>query len=139
MNELVDRPGIPRDANEAMGFQYGLVEAIGKAQAWLLTNEEITALENLTLGQERDNVRQWHWSSPVNLAVSFFGSQMQATVNNQYYAADLPSLRAKLAQYPSGTNFLLAISGPPDRVTPVVAVINDVAREHGLQVQGPTD
>jgi hypothetical protein len=35
-------------------FQFGLVEAIGKAQAWLLTNEEITAFEILTLGQERD-------------------------------------------------------------------------------------
>jgi hypothetical protein len=139
VNDLVDRPGMPRDANEAMGFQFGLVEAIGKAQAWLLTNEEITALEDLTLGQERDNVKQWHWSSPVNLDITFFGNQLQASINNQYNAADLPSLRAKLAQYPSGTRFLLTSSGPPDRVTPVVAAINDVAAEHGLQVQGPTD
>jgi hypothetical protein len=135
VNELVDRPGMPRDANEAMGFQYGLVEALGKAQAWLLTNEEITALENLTLGQERDNVRQWHWSSPVSLNVSFFREQMQASINNQYNAADVASLRTKLAQYPSGTRFLLTISGPPDLVTPALAVINDLAAEHGLQVQ----
>ena len=31
------RPGMRADANEAVGFQFGLVEAIGKAPAWLLT------------------------------------------------------------------------------------------------------
>src|ERR1700731_4638067 len=56
--ELDMRPGIRNDANEAVGFQFGLVEAIGKAQAWLLSEEQITELENLTLGQERDNVKQ---------------------------------------------------------------------------------
>ncbi len=136
VNELVYRPGMPRDANEALGFQYGLVEAIGKAQAWLLTNEEITALENLTLGQERDNVKHWHWSSPLDLNVTFFRNQMQASINNQYNASDLVSLRTKLAQYPSGTRFLLTISGPPDLVTPALAAINDLAAEHGLQVEG---
>ncbi len=136
-NELAYRPGMPRDANEAMGFQFGLVESIGKAQAWLLTNEEITALENLTLGQERDNVKQWHWSSPVDLNISFFNEQMQGAVNNQYNSADLGSLRNKLAQYPSGTIFRLTISGPPELVTPALASINDLANERGLQVERP--
>jgi hypothetical protein len=135
-NELAYRPGMAPDANEAMGFQFGLVEAIGKAQAWLLTNEEITALENLTLGQERDNVKQWHWSSPVDLNISFFGDQLQASINNQYNSADFSFLRSKLAQYPSGTIFRLSISGPPDLVTPALAAINDLAAEHGLHVQG---
>jgi hypothetical protein len=49
--DLSGRPGMPSDANEAMGFQFGLVEAIGRAQAWVLSNEQITDLENLTLGQ----------------------------------------------------------------------------------------
>lgn len=134
--ELAYRPGMARDANEALGFQFGLVEAIGKAQAWLLTNEEITALENLTLGQERDNVKQWHWSSPVDLNISIFGDQMQASVNNQYNCVDLGSLRDKLAQYPSGTIFRLTISGPADLVTHALVAINDLANEHGLKVEG---
>ena len=138
-NELTYRPGMAGDANEAMSFQYGLVEAIGKAQAWLLTNEEITALENLTLGQERDNVKQWHWSSPIDLNVSFFSDHMQATVNNQYTATDLRSLQSKIGQYPSGTKFWLNIFGSPDRVTPVLAAINDVAAEHGLQIERQTN
>jgi len=135
-NELAYRPGMPSDANEALSFQFGLVEAIGKAQAWLLTNEEITALESLTLGQERDNVKQWHWTSPVDLNISFFGDQIQAVIN-QYSATDLAFLRGKLAQYPTGTKFWLNIFGPPDRVAPVLAAINDIAAEHGFQVDSP--
>jgi hypothetical protein len=140
-NELANRPGMARDANEAMSFQSGLVEATGKAQAWLLTNEEVTALENLTLGQERDNVKQWHWSSPLELNISLFSDQLQATINNCYRATDLTSLRAKLLQYPGGTIFRLSISGPPGLVTPVLETINDFAAEHGLQVerQAPPD
>lgn len=136
-NDLAYRAGMPRDANEALGFQFGIVEAIGKAQAWLLTNEEITDLEHLTLGQERDNVKRWHWSSPVDLNISFFGERVQATINSQYTAMDLVSLRSKLAQYPSGTKFWLNIFGPPDRVAPVLATINDMAADHGFQVDSP--
>ena len=135
-NELVMRPGIRNDANEAVSFQFGLVEAIGKAQAWLLTNEEITELENLTLGQERDNVKQWHWSSPVNLNVSFFGDKIMANIN-QYTTMDLASLKAKLAQYPSGTKLWLNIFGAPERVVPIRAAITDIAAEHGFEVAEP--
>ena len=88
--------------------QFGLVEAIGKAPAWILTDDEITELENLTLGQERDNVKQWHWRSVVNVNVSFAGDQIIVSMN-QYTASDLASLEAKLAQYPSGTKLWLKI------------------------------
>lgn len=136
-NELAaDRPGMARDANEAMGFQFGLVEAIGRAQAWLVTDEQITELENLTLGQERDNVKQWHWSSPVELNVNFFGDQIQGTVA-QYSEADLASLQAKLGQYPVGTKFWLNIFGPPDRVASVLAAIDDMAAEYGFEIDSP--
>jgi hypothetical protein len=140
-NELTYRSGMQSDASEAMSFQFGLVEAIGRAQAWLLTNEQITDLENLTLGQERDNVKRWHWTSPVDLNISFFGEQVQAVINSQYTATDVASLRSKLAQYPRGTKFRLNIFGSPERVAPVLRVIDEVAAEHGLQVEkpGPAD
>ena len=131
-NELSMRPGLRSDANEAVGFQFGLVEAIGKAPAWLLTEDEVTELENLTLGQERENVKQWHWSSPVNLDVSF-GENIMATIN-QYSAMDLTSLKAKLAQYPGGTKFRLHILGSLERSAPVRAAITEIAAEHGFDV-----
>lgn len=136
-NELAaDRPGMARDANEAMGFQFGLVEAIGRAQAWLVTDEQITELENLTLGQESDNVKQWHWSSPVELNVNCFDDQIQGTIA-QYSEVDLASLQAKLGQYPAGTEFWLNIFGPPDRVASVLAAIDDMAAQYGFEIDSP--
>lgn len=135
-NELSMRPGMRANANEAVGFQFGLVEAIGKAPAWLLTDDEVTELENLTLGQERDNVKQWHWTSTVNVNVSFAGDQIIASMN-QYTATDLASLTAKLAQYPSGTKLWLNIFGSPENVASVRAAIADIAAEHGFKLAEP--
>jgi hypothetical protein len=135
-NELSMRPGMRADANEAVGFQFGLVEAIGKAPAWLLTDDDVTELENLTLGQERDNVKQWHWKSTVNVNVSFAGDQTIASMN-QYTATDIASLKAKLAQYPSGTKLWLNIFGSPDKVASVHAIIADIAAEHGFELAQP--
>jgi hypothetical protein len=135
-NELTMRPGMRADANEAVGFQFGLVEAIGKAPVWLLTDDEITELENLTLGQERDNVKQWHWTSTVNVNANFAGDQIIASMN-QYTATDIASLKAKLAQYPSGTKLWLNIFDSTDKVASVHAIIADIAAEHGFEVAEP--
>jgi hypothetical protein len=135
-DELSYRAGMKRDANEASGFQFGLVEAIGKAPAWILTNEQITDLENLTLGQERDNVKRWHWNSPVDLQVNFFGDQMQSAIG-QYSAQGIEALRNKLSQYPQGTKFWLNIFASPDQVTSTVEAINDIAGQYGLQIDRP--
>lgn len=135
-NELSMRPGMRSDANEAVGFQFGLVEAIGRAPAWLLTDDKVTELENLTLGQERDNVRQWHRTSAVNVDVNFAGQQIIASIN-QYTATDLASLKSKLAQYPGGTKFWLNIFGPPDRVGTVHAAITETAAEQGFELAQP--
>ena len=134
--ELSMRPGMRADANEAVGFQFGLVEAIGRAPAWLLTDDEITELENLTLGQERDNVKQWHWKPTVDVNVSFAGDQIIAGVN-QYTATDVVSLKAKLAQYPSGTKLWLNISGSSELVASVHATIADIAAERGFELAWP--
>jgi len=141
--ELTIQPGMKNDANEATGFQYGLVESIGRAQAWLLSNEEITELENLTFGQERDNVRQWHWASPVDMHLSFVGEQMLASIH-QYVVTDVASLRSKLSQYPNGTHFAFDVHGPAARVAPVVTAISEIADERAFHVdsalpmRGPT-
>jgi len=135
-NELSMRPGRRADANEAVGFQFGLVEAIGKAPAWLLTDDEVTELENLTLGQERDNVKQWHWTSTVNVNISFAGDQIIASMN-QYSAADIASLKAKLEQYPSGTKLWLNIFGTSEQVASVNATLADIAAEHGFELARP--
>ena len=137
-SELNSRPQMPREALDAMSFQFGLVEALGRAQAWLLTNEQIMELENLTLGSEQENVKHWHWRSPIDLNITFFfGERLQANINNQYSAADTAALVTKLAQYPSGTTFWLTTLSPPELLAPVLREIEQAAADHGLIVESP--
>ena len=106
-----------------MGFQYGLVLSLAQAQGWLLSNEEVDELEHLTLGSERDNVKQYHWRSPIELSLNiFFDGQLRVDINHQYFSNDLDSLRGKLRQYPSGTKFRVTILGQEERLTPVANV-----------------
>jgi hypothetical protein len=112
------------------------VESLASAQGWLLSNEQVLELEHLTLGSERDNVKQRHWASPVDLSLDLlFDGQLRADINHQYFPKDLPSLQAKLGQYPSGTKFELTILGQEDRLRPVVRGINESAIEYGLTIE----
>jgi hypothetical protein len=133
-DELTIRPGMRFDANQATGFQFGLVEALGGAQAWLLADEQITELENLTLGSEKANVKHWHWSSPVVLTVNLTGPQMIINFTGRYFATDVESMRNKVAQYPAGTRFEVRNLGSSEDAAPVLRAINEVAAEHGLYV-----
>jgi hypothetical protein len=135
-SDLSPSSGTGRDANDAIGFQYGLVESIAGAQGWLLSNEQVDDLEKLTLGSERDNLKQRHWSSPVEFSLDLlFDGQWRADINHQYFPRDLTSLQEKLGQYPSGTKFLLTILGEEDRLRPVVRGVNQTAVEDGLVVE----
>jgi len=133
-DELVMRPGMKRDANEAAGFQFGLVEALGGAQSWLLTDEQITELENLTLGGEKDNVKYWHWSSPVQVIVNRSGQQMMITFTGRYLVKDVAALKNKLAQYPNGTSFKVRFLGPEEEKGAVLSAINEIATERHFDI-----
>jgi len=138
-DELVYRPNMSREANEGMSFHGALVSAIGRAQAWLLTDEKITALENLAVGLERNSLKEWRWSSPVALYVNLDGDRIFWNIS-QVTANELASLLAKLAQYPAGTEFTVNISGAPERTALALDALYDVAAKHGLQISiPPTD
>ena len=131
-SELVYRADMPRDKSDAMGFQFGLVESLGRAQAWLLSEEEATELEKLTVGQERENVRQWRRKSPIEVNISAWpDGHVQANIQ-QYGAQDVEALRKKLAQYDSGTRFVLSSSGTEEQLSAALRAVRDVAAEHGL-------
>jgi hypothetical protein len=133
--EFQQTPDRSRDVLDAEGFQFGLVESLGKAQAWLLDNDQLDELEGLTVGQERENVARWHWHSPVDLGVNVTSeNQFHATVGHQYFLSDVASLRAKLMQYPGGTRFWMNTFGPEEQLTPIVQTINEAAQEKGLIV-----
>jgi hypothetical protein len=135
-SELVNRANMRRDQLDAMGFQFGLVEALGRAQAWLLTEEEVTELEKLTVGQERENVRQWHRKSPIDVNLSgWLDGHIQGSIQ-QYGVQDVETLRKKLAQYEIGTRFVLSSSGSDEQLSVALRAVREVAAEHGLIEEG---
>lgn len=125
----------PQDASEAIGFQYGLVAAMGQAQAWLLSDAQITELEHMTLGQTRDNVKPWHWTSPIDMRLNLlFDGKLQSEVH-QYLPADADALRSKLAQYPHGTTFQVTVFGKREQLAPILQSLQDTAADHGLTIE----
>jgi hypothetical protein len=136
--DLAYRPKMSREANQAKDFQFGLVEALGRAQGWVITDQQVTELENLTLGEERQNVKQWHWNSPLELTITGLSDvHFHVDINHQYASGDVASLRKKLAQFPAGTSFRLTNTnlGSPAQLEPVMRAIYDTAAEHGLTIQ----
>jgi hypothetical protein len=126
----------PRDVSDASSFQYGLVQAIGQAQGWVLTDEQITQLESLTLGQERDNVKPWHWNPPLRMSLNvLFDGQLQVDINHQYFFSDVDALREKLAQYPGGTQFQVTAFGKHEQLASVVQAVREAAADHGLDIE----
>ena len=133
--ELVIAANTPREVNEAVSLEYGLVESLGRAQAWLLDNDQLTELESMTLGSERENVKQWHWHSPVEISLTLlFDGQLLGNIG-QVSVKGLAALEAKLAQYPSGTVFHLSAFGAPERLAAVTRAIYDIASQNGLVVE----
>ena len=110
--------------SEAQGFQYGLMEGLGRARTWVLSNQEVEDLEKLTVGQEKENVGRWRVEQPVDLQVNFgMGPEFHATVH-QYVVSDAESLRRKLSQYPMGTRFALTTRGTREQLEPVMRALS---------------
>ena len=134
--ELVWGRDMPHEASDAIALESGLLESLGHAQAWLLDNDRITELEGLAVSEgERQNVKSWHWQSPVNVTlIAIPGGQIQI-IAGSYSVTDTDLFQAKLAQYPSGTVFHLSSSGNADRLAPVLRAIRETASDNGLVVE----
>lgn len=134
--ELAIAPGTPREVIDAASLHFALVASLGRAQAWLLDNDQVTELESLTLGSERQSVERWHSHSPVGISLSLpFDGQIQAEINGQFNTSGLAPLQAKLAQYPRGTVFQLSAFGPPERLAAATRAIHEAASQNGLVVE----
>lgn len=131
--------GAPHDVSEAMSFQYGLVEAIGKAQGWILEDSEIAEVQRLTLGNQKQQVADWEspHSEWIGIDVSMFSFDSFSILVDRYLVQDVSSLRAKLAQFPSGTHFFIGHFGSAQedhRWNQVMQAIHEVAQEHEFKI-----
>ena len=125
--------------SDVVGFRYALVTAIGQAQGWILTDQQIADLGNLTFGQMDGNIKPWHLPSPVFMSVSIlFDGRLTSDINHQYFPDNMDDLRNKLAQFPIGTKFQVSVFGQQERLAPFIQSIQDVAADHGLSLEFPT-
>jgi hypothetical protein len=135
-DELSMRPGIRSDTNEVGGFKIRL----GRSN-WQGTSLTPDRGQDQGVGKpdgraKRDDVKQWHWKSTMDLNVSFVGDQIIASMN-QYTPTDVASLKGKLAQYRSGTKLWLNIFCSPEHVALVHATIAAIAAERGFELARP--
>jgi hypothetical protein len=134
--DLMIAAGTPRDIIAAVSLQSALLASLGRAQAWLLDNGQVTELESLTVGPERQNVQRWHWHSPIDINLTLrFDGEILSDVNGQFNMSGLAPLQAKLAQYPRGTVFHLGSFGAPERVAAATRAIRETASQNGLVVE----
>jgi hypothetical protein len=123
-----------------MGFQYGLVEAIGMAQGWLLDDSEIAEVQRLTLGNQKQQVADWKpaHSESIGIDLSFLSFDSFSILIDRYSVRDIGSLRAKLAQFPAGTRFVIFHfhSAQEDRRwNTIIGAIHETAQEHGFPME----
>jgi len=130
------RPGMTTEENEQVQFLFGMVEALGTAQAWLLSNEEITELEAMNSGPLLENIKRWRWTSPLRIDISWYGDYFQWGIN-QYSSNDPEGLRAKLAQFPADTRFILNVASQNPRMPALVASLGEIAAARGFQIDYP--
>ena len=123
--DLTAATNMPRDANDAVALQFGLLASLGHAQAWLLDNDQIAELEGLALGTEKQNVQSWHWESPVAVnLIELFDGDVQGIIG-PFVTNGVAQLQAKLAQFPRGTVFNLSVNGAPERLAPAVRAVHE--------------
>jgi len=131
-------PGTPKDVSDASSFQYGLEAALGTAQGWILNDTEIDEIQQLAVGSAKENVASWRApSSEGAIAINIVDLDDLNVTIGRYLVRNVGTLRAKLAQFPSGTTFLLQVLPlyEEKKADAVVQVIHETAQEHGFNIQ----
>ncbi len=135
--DLTITPTTPRELNDAVAVQSGLLASLANAQAWLLDNDQVTELESLALGSERQNLGHWHWHSPIELNLNLlFDGQLRSSIG-EFGTTGLAPLQAKLAQFPRGTVFHLTAFGNTERLAAATRAIEETAALNGLVIEDP--
>jgi hypothetical protein len=139
--EFQSTPGTPNDITEASSFQFGLLQATGTAQGWILDDAEMTEMEQLAIGQAKENVASWHppGSEKTAVAINLIDLDDFTLTVDRYTVHDLNTLRTKLAQFPSGTRFVFLDfqTNQDPRSEPVIQAIHELAQQHGFSVETP--
>jgi hypothetical protein len=119
----------------------GFSAAFGiNAQGWLLNDAEIAEVRRLTLGNQKKQVADWKpaRSERIGIDPGLLSFDSFSILIDRYIVRDIDSLRAKLAQFPAGTHFVIFHfhSVQEDRRwSKIIDTIHETAQEHGFQVE----
>lgn len=116
--------------DEGRPLELALRNALGKADAWVLTDAELRRLRDLCSSEWcRNDVRSWSAlsASPVNIQVYGSSAGLQFQVGG-YGPGNAEWLTRKLAQFPSGVMFRLAPSISVDARERAEEAVRDAGR-----------
>ncbi len=119
---------------EGAQLEMALRNAIARGHHWLADEADLRAMESLCitgqcLYETRDDLEAWR-QRPLRLQLSTSGSGIHAGVA-QYYGLDsLEAINEKLAQFPTGTRFVVSASG--DDAAGKIAAVRQFAEGQGL-------
>ena len=132
--ELRYIPGGSTDVQWESGAGQNMLLALGSGQGWLASEDQLRRLIALAVGttqrQQAEQLLKTWQTTPWTIQFTGMGHFLIA----QYQAMSLDLAKAKLLQFPEGSEFRLALVGQ-DGEAEAVNQLSGFAREHGLAIR----
>jgi hypothetical protein len=110
--------------------------AIAHARSWVATEADLQMIQSLCIAERcLYQIQQdlQNWRSPLRLEINEEGAGIRGSVGQYSGFNTLAELEAKLAQFPTGTSFLMNVSGPS--YDAIETSLRRVASGRGLLLQ----
>jgi len=123
--------------NDQLNLGLNLMQALIGSHAWLLDKAELQSLAEQTkvrqVRQQLESYLKLWEDEPITINIEFPGNRLYARVA-QYRCVSLEELKEKLAQFPAGTKFALAIVPTESAASDVTTELRQFLTSHGMSV-----
>lgn len=114
--------------------------SMARGRAWFTTDAELRRFAALCIGERckadiRDDIR-YATEKPVSIELTINSLGIQARIAQYYWLESMDAIKAKLAQFPAGTQFQIRTSGgaPQSERDRIIAEIRRYSPSKALQV-----
>lgn len=123
--------------NDQLNLGLILTQALAGSHAWLLDKAELQGLAEQTkvrrVRQQLESYLKLWEDEPIPIYVELPGNRLYARVA-QYQCVSLDELKEKIAQFPAGTKFALAIVPSESAASDTAAELRQFLISHGMSV-----
>jgi hypothetical protein len=117
----------------AFGFEQSLIGALGDSPNWVLSDEEVTEIEGLTLAEtNRGIIARHHWKSPIELEIN---GKIDLFFLNHEPVHDAEALKNRISHFPKGTGFVVKHLADDPESTAVLRELEKAAERSGYSVK----